>query len=184
MRSIRHPRKWFLLGALLAGAAVYVAASPAAPASALPTVPYVDLKRYLGRWYEIARYPNRFEKPGIRDVTATYTLRPDGRISVVNACYHPDGRREAASGWAKVSDTGTNAKLRVTFFWPFFGNYWVIDLAPDYEYAVIGEPSRKYLWILSRTPEMSEESYRAITQRLTALGYDPSRLIRVEHTAR
>jgi apolipoprotein D and lipocalin family protein len=164
---------------------VFAAAAYAAPSEAdLPTVPHVDLQRYLGRWYEIARYPNRFEKQCDRDVTATYSLRPDGRINVLNACVKADGTPYEATGWAKVADTATNAKLRVTFFWPFFGNYWVLELGQNYEYAVIGEPGRGYLWILSRTPQMSPEQYASITSRLAARGYDANRVLRVKQTAR
>lgn len=172
-------RKWFLFGAAIA-AAVYASASAQAP---LATVSHVELPRYLGRWYEIARYPNRFEKQCDRDATATYALREDGRISVLNACTRHDGSRDEAKGWAKVSDQATNAKLKVTFFWPFFGDYWILDLGPNYEYAVVGEPQRKYLWILSREPHMSEPQYREITSKLDAKGYDPNKLMRVTQTA-
>jgi apolipoprotein D and lipocalin family protein len=175
-------RNWFILGAVLAGAAIYVRS--AGTEAGLQTVTQVVLSRYLGRWYEIARYPNRFEKKCDRDVFATYGLRDDGRISVLNTCVKPDGSHGEAKGWAKISDPSTNAKLKVTFFYPFFGNYWVLELGEDYEYAVIGEPSRKYLWILSRTPQMSEETYHAITENLAAKGYDAAKLERVKQTAR
>jgi apolipoprotein D and lipocalin family protein len=175
-------RHWILLGALLTGAAAYACA--AGKSNDPQTVPLLDLGRYLGRWYEIARYPNRFEKQCDRDVTATYALRDDGRILVVNACVRPDGTRDEARGRAKIDDHATHAKLKVTFFWPFFGNYWVLELGQNYEYAVVGEPGRKYLWILSRTPQMSEETYRSITLRLAARGYDAGQLIKVKQTAR
>ncbi|PSH03853.1 MAG: hypothetical protein CXZ00_09715 [Acidobacteria bacterium] len=174
-------RNWFLLGAAIASAAICAAA---ASRPVLTTVPRVELSRYLGRWYEIARYPNRFEKQCDRDVEATYALRKDGRISVLNTCVKKDGSRSEAKGWAKIADTSTNAKLRVTFFWPFFGNYWVLDLGSDYEYAVVGEPSRKYLWILSRTPQMNDALYQQILSRLAARGYDANKLLRVTQTAR
>jgi apolipoprotein D and lipocalin family protein len=103
---------------------------------------------------------------------------------VVNACVRPDGTRDEARGRAKIDDHATHAKLKVTFFWPFFGNYWVLELGQNYEYAVVGEPGRKYLWILSRTPQMSEETYRSITLRLAARGYDAGQLIKVKQTAR
>jgi apolipoprotein D and lipocalin family protein len=170
--------KWLLLGVFLASIAVN--ARSANPPAELKTVPHLDLSRYLGRWYEIARYPNWFEKQCARDVTATYELRKDGRISVSNACVKEDGKRRESTGWAKIADPASNAKLKVTFFWPFFGDYWVLELGPNYEYAVIGEPSRKYLWILSRTPQMSDEQYRSITGNLSARGYDANRLVRVK----
>ncbi len=152
--------------------------------SQLTTVQHMDLARYLGRWYEIARYPNRFEKQCDRDVSATYALRDDGKIGVQNACVKRDGGLDQSKGWAKIVDTRTNAKLKVTFFWPFFGDYWVLELGHDYEYVVVGEPSRKYLWILSRTPTMSDARYREITGRLSAKGYDASKLMRVKQAAR
>jgi apolipoprotein D and lipocalin family protein len=144
----------------------------------LESVTWVDLDRYMGRWYEIARYPNRFERKCESNVTATYTLRSDGKVGVVNACRSREGKLKQSRGWAKVVDRKTGAKLKVTFFWPFFGDYWIIDLSPDYEYAVIGEPSRKYLWILSRTPAMDDRLYAEITGRLAAKGYDATKLQR------
>jgi apolipoprotein D and lipocalin family protein len=142
----------------------------------LETVSHVDLNRYLGRWFEIAKYPNRFERKCDRNVTASYAIRPDGKISVVNACTTREGKPNQSTGWAKVVDQKTNAKLKVTFFWPFFGNYWIIDLGPDYEYAVVGEPGRKYLWILSRTPRMYDKVYAEVVSRLAAKGYDAAKL--------
>lgn len=142
----------------------------------LKTVAHVDLTKYLGKWYEIARYPNRFERKCSSDVTANYSHKPNGKIEVVNSCREADGKTDVSRGEAKVADTTTNAKLKVTFFKPFYGDYWILDLAPDYSYAVVGEPSRKYLWILSRAPHMPAETYEAITARLPQLGYEASRL--------
>lgn len=143
----------------------------------LQTVAHVDLNRYLGTWYEIASFPQWFQK-GCTATTATYSLRPDGQIDVLNACRKNslDGKRDEAHGRAKVVDKISNAKLKVTFFWPFYGDYWVIDLGPDYEYAVVGHPSRDYLWILSRKPQMAPAVYEGILNRLKAQGYDLSRL--------
>lgn len=146
------------------------------------TVSHVDLNRYLGRWYEIAKYPNVFERKCDRNVTATYSIRPDGKISVVNACTTREGKPNQSAGWAKIVDQQTNAKLKVTFFWPFFGDYWIIDLGHNYEYAVVGEPSRKYLWILSRTPKMDETVYAQLVSRLAAKGYDVAKLERMPQT--
>jgi apolipoprotein D and lipocalin family protein len=148
----------------------------------LETVSRVDLNRYIGRWYEIAKYPNRFERKCDRNVTATYSIRPDGKISVVNACITREGQQNQSSGWAKAVNQKTGAKLKVTFFWPFFGDYWIIDLGPDYDYAVVGEPSRKYLWILSRTPKMEDAVYAEVVNRLAAKGYDASGLERTTQT--
>ncbi len=142
----------------------------------LETVAHVDLGRYVGKWYEIARYPNRFEKECARDVTAEYATLPNGKISVVNTCLKSDGKAKQSKGSAVVVDKASNAKLSVTFFWPFSGKYWILDLGPQYEYAVVGEPSRRYLWILSRSKSMPEEQYREITSRLAAKGYDADKL--------
>ncbi len=144
----------------------------------LATVPSVDLKRYVGTWYEIARYPNRFQKDCASDTTANYTLLPNGTIQVVNSCRRDDGSMNTARGKAKVVDRASNARLKVTFFWPFYGDYWIIGLAPDYRYAIVGEPDRKYLWILSRTPKMNAEDYAEAIQKIGEAGYDPSRLMK------
>ena len=145
--------------------------------SPLAVVDNVDLDRYAGRWYEIARYPNSFERDCV-GVTADYTPRDDGRIEVVNTCIETtlDGPERLIRGSARVADPTTNAKLKVTFFWPFEGDYWIIDLDEDYNYAVVGEPSRGFLWILSRTPQMDDETYADIIDSLPAFGYDPDRL--------
>ena len=145
----------------------------------LETVASVDLERYTGLWYEIARFPHSFQD-GCFASTATYSVREDGEIDVVNRCRRdsPDGPEDSAEGRARVVDPATNAKLEVTFFWPFWGDYWIIDLGADYEYAVVGHPSRDYLWILSRTPEMDADAYGAILSRLESQGYETSRLVR------
>ena len=119
----------------------------------LEPVAHVDLSRYLGTWYEIASFPQSFQR-GCTATTATYTLRDDGQIDVVNRCRKgsPDGPEKVAHGRARVVDRSSNAKLEVSFFRPFWGDYWIIDLGADYEYAVAGHPGRDYLWILSRTP--------------------------------
>ena len=152
------------------------------PASAdgkapLATVSAVDLNRYLGTWYEIASYPAWFQK-GCTGSTATYSLLPEGRIEVVNQCFKKrlDGPQKTSKGQAEVVDNTSNAKLKVWFFWPFKGDYWIIDLDPDYRWAVVGVPSRKYLWILSRTPVLDEAVYKGILSRIADQGYDPKRL--------
>ncbi len=149
--------------------------------TALEVVPFVDLTRYTGVWYEISRYPNRFQE-GCVGSSATYTLRKDGKIAVLNECYEGSfsGRLRDAKGTAKVVDGKSNAKLRVSFFWPFYGDYWIIDLGKEYEYAVVGHPDRKYLWILSRTKTMNDDLYREILGRLSAQGYDAAKLIKTE----
>jgi apolipoprotein D and lipocalin family protein len=148
------------------------------PAAELTVVPSVDLARYAGKWYEIARLPNRFQRECASDITATYTLRPDGKIAVLNECRTAGGRAKAAKGTARVaSGKGPNTKLKVSFFWPFSGNYWIIDLDPDYRWAVVGEPDRKYLWILSREPHMHDAVFRGILDRVKSQGYDLAALI-------
>lgn len=146
---------------------------------ALETVPSVDLERYLGTWYEIANYPQRFQE-GCTATTADYSLGDDGDIVVENRCRLDglDGPEDVAIGRARVVDTETNAKLEVSFFGPFWGDYWVIDLGQDYEYAVVGHPGREYLWILSRTPTMDDAVYEGILERLTEQSYDTSLLVR------
>jgi apolipoprotein D and lipocalin family protein len=143
----------------------------------LTVVGPVDLQRYLGKWYEIASYPAWFQK-GCTGSTAEYRLLADGKIQVINRCRKGslDGPLKVSEGKAEVVDTATNAKLKVWFFWPFKGNYWIIDLSQDYQWAVVGEPSRKYLWILSRTPTMDEAVYQEILERLPQKGYDPAKL--------
>ena len=155
----------------------------------LGVVPSVDLTRYTGRWYEIARLPNRFEKKCASDVTAEYTLLRAGRIKVVNRCRKKDGSTSRAEGEAKLADKkGANARLKVRFapgflsFLPIvWGDYQVIELAPDYSHALVGEPGRKYLWILSRTPRMDEETYRRLSERAASEGFDVTKLVRTNH---
>lgn len=139
----------------------------------LQTVTTVDLGRYVGRWYEIASFPQRFQK-GCTATTADYEVREDGEIDVVNRCRKGslEGPESSAVGRARVTDKTTNAKLEVSFFWPFWGDYWIIQLAPDYSYAVVGAPGRDYLWILSRTPKMTDSVYGEIVVRLKAQGYE------------
>ena len=149
----------------------------------LEVVDNVDLKRYLGKWYEIASYPAWFQR-GCTASTAEYSLMDDGKIRVVNRCRKDrvDGPVKESKGKAEVVDTTTYAKLKVWFFWPFKGNYWIIDLDPDYRWVVVGEPKRKYLWILSRTPKLDETLYQGLLSRLPEKGYDPAKLNRTPHT--
>ncbi|HNO78311.1 MAG TPA: lipocalin family protein [Phycisphaerae bacterium] len=143
----------------------------------LSTVEKVDIDRYTGRWFEIARYPNSFET-GCVGVTADYALRDDGRVSVTNTCVEGDldGEVRTIEGVARVTDSATNAKLAVSFFFPFESDYWILELGDDYEYAVVGEPSRTFLWILSRESTLDESILEGIKSRLPDLQYDPERL--------
>lgn len=136
----------------------------------------VDLARYLGHWYEIARYEQFFEKD-CEAATADYTLLPNGRVGIVNACRMPNGKRRAAKARAYVLPHSGNAKLMVSFFGPFFiGNYWVMDHADDYSWTIVGDPSGRYLWLLDRRPNPPEAEVAALIARAASLGYDTSML--------
>ncbi len=146
------------------------------------TVPRVDLDRYLGTWYEIARLPNRFQDHCVGDVTAEYARRGDGRIDVINRCREAGGRFDEARGVARVVDAASNAKLEVSFVslfgWQlFWGDYWVIGLGDDYEYAVVGHPDRSYGWVLARSPRLPAELREQVDDLLRRAGYDPGRLV-------
>lgn len=143
----------------------------------LQTVPYVDLTKYVGKWYEIASYPQRFQK-GCHCTTAEYTYTNKDFIVVENRCNKGsvNGALAYIKGKAFVEKNSGNAKLNVQFFWPFKGKYWIIDLADDYSYSVVSHPNRKYLWILSRTPKMDAEIFQKIIQRLQLNGFDVSQL--------
>jgi len=151
----------------------------------LEAVTFVDLDRYVGQWYEIARYHHRFQK-GCVGSKATYSLRKDGKITVVNECYDKSfsGKLRSVKGKAWVVDKETNARLKVSFFWPFAGDYWIIDIGREYEYAVVGHPGRKYLWILSRTPVMDEKVYQSILARLEKQEYDTAKLVKTDQIKR
>jgi apolipoprotein D and lipocalin family protein len=139
------------------------------------TVAAVDLARYAGKWYEIAAFPMFFQRNCVGETTAEYALRPDGDISVRNRCRTQDGFDEAtARAWAV--EGGGNARLKVQFFWPFRGDYWVIGLDRDYRWAVVGNPDREYLWILSRTPKLPQEQLEAALAIARAQGFDLAQL--------
>lgn len=141
----------------------------------------LDIEKYLGKWYEIARYDHSFER-GLVGVTAEYSKRPDGKIKVVNSGFKKSlqGERSEAIGKAKIPDPAVPSKLKVSFFLFFYGDYYVMELDPGYQWAVIGSSSDKYLWILSRTPQIDEALYKDLLARLTKRGYDVTQLIKVE----
>jgi lipocalin len=177
-----RPSAWALSGgALILGATLFHTwrLSRAGPDRPAPEVaPAVDLARYAGKWHEIARLPNRFQRRCDGAATATYALRPDGRITVVNECRRRDGRLAKVAGTARVAVRGgPNSKLKVSFFRPFWGDYWILDLDPGYGWALVGEPRRKYLWILSRTPHMDEALALDILARAKDRGYDLADLL-------
>jgi apolipoprotein D and lipocalin family protein len=144
----------------------------------LPVVSHVDLNKYLGKWYEISAFPQSFEK-GCYCTTAEYNIKED-YIEVINTCRKNgiNGEVNQARGKAFVKDAQSNAKLSVQFFWPFRGDYWIIELADDYSYAVVGDPSREYLWILARTPQMNDSTYNMLLDRIKAKGFDINKLKR------
>jgi apolipoprotein D and lipocalin family protein len=169
-------KRLVLVGLLLLGAC---ATRPVGPP--VQTVAAVDLTRYLGTWYEIARFPNSFQDSPTRRcvaTTATYAARPDGQVAVTNRCLDAanDNRETVANGTAYAVAGSNNARLRVTFFWPFYGDYWVIGLAPDYRWAVVGAPGRDYLWILSRMPVMTPGDYADAVGIAAAQGFEIARL--------
>ncbi|CAN1564677.1 Blc Bacterial lipocalin [Flavobacteriaceae bacterium] len=156
---------------------IFFLSTTIAMSQSLQTVPYVDLKKYTGKWYEIAAFPQWFQK-GCYCSTAEYTLTDKGFVIVENNCNKNsiNGKQSNIKGKAFVEENSGNAKLKVQFFWPFKAKYWIIDLADDYSYAVIGHPNRKYLWILSRTPTMDDAIYQQIISRIKEKGFDISKI--------
>jgi apolipoprotein D and lipocalin family protein len=149
------------------------------------TVPAVDLQRYAGKWYEIARFPNSFQKKCLANVSAQYRARDDGAIDVINRCTVEGNVVEQADGLARVIPGSNNSKLEVRFapswlsWFPLvWGDYWIIDLDSDYSVVTIGTPSRDYLWILSRTPDLSTAQYEAAVNHATRQGFDTSKLVK------
>ena len=141
----------------------------------LQTVAHVDLKKYMGKWFEIAAYPQFFQK-NCYCTTASYTLTDKGYAIVENKCNkgNVNGKPSSIKGKIFVEENSGNAKLKVQFFWPFKGKYWIIELADDYSYAVVSHPNKKYLWILSRTPTMDTILYQQIVSRIKEKGFDIS----------
>jgi len=153
-------------------------------------VPSVDLSRYAGRWYEMARFPNRFQKSCAGDVTATYKVLDNGDIEVVNRCRKDDGEWMEANGIARrLSEEEPTSKLQVRFapawlsFLPFvWGDYWVIDLAEDYSFALVGDPGREFLWVLARTPSLDDSTYARLMETAQREGFDTTRVVRTSHS--
>ncbi len=187
------PFKAAALALTLCGASLVSAAAAAAPLPALQAVPSIDLSRYQGQWYQIAYYPNTFQKQCVANTTANYKPLANGQIEVTNQCKTADGTLSTAVGAARVKPPkflgvpvakGTvTSKLEVRFAPSYlswinavWAPYWVIQLADDYRYAVIGEPNREYLWILSRTPTLNPQDRAIITGLLQQQGYDPTKL--------
>lgn len=180
-------RTLLITGLLAAAAPMAAARSDEAP---LQTVDNLDLERYQGRWYEIARLENEFQEKCARNVRVRYSLRPDGAMEVVNQCDRGDGSLMSAQGLARKQDAdGKASKLEVRFapawlsFLPMvWGDYYVMDVADDYSWAVVGTPDRDYFWILSRSPRLAETVVRGIVERAEQKGYDLDGLIRTQHS--
>lgn len=146
-------------------------------AQEMQTLKSVDLTKYVGLWYEIAKIPNRFQKQCVKGTTAQYKLLKDGNIEVINSCLTEEGEKDVADGLARIVDKKTNSKLEVSFvsifgIRLFWGDYWILGLGDDYEYAVVGTPSRKYGWILSRTPILDKQKLNKAYETLNNAGYD------------
>ena len=184
--------KWTLVVAALLAIAIVIAPRATATDQPLRPADTVDLARYVGRWYEIARLPNKFQNKCAGDVVVQYARRRDGRIDVINQCRQNDGKVDQAQGVARrAAGAKSDAILQVRFapailsFLPgVWGDYWIIGLGPDYTWSVVGVPSREYLWILARTPSMTDSSFEQALEIAKGKGFDTSRLIKTTHTQR
>lgn len=179
---------------LLAAACAHSQKRPAGDAGpagqAVMAIESLDLQRYMGQWFELAKFPNRFQAKCVGDTSAQYELQPDATVKVINRCRLQDGRMDEAVGLARRMGAASSATLQVRFaprwlaFLPFvWGDYWVIDLDPDYQLAAVGDPGREYLWILSRIPTVSAAAYDALTERLRRQGFEVERLQRTVHAS-
>lgn len=164
---------------------VLVFAQPAATAEVAPlaTIASLDIPRYMGRWHEIAKFPNWFQKKCVGDTSAEYSLKPEGGVQVINRCRMENGEWNEAKGLARQIGGPASPKLEVRFApaWLSFipavwGDYWVIDLDPEYQLVAISEPRREYLWILAREPRLNGETYEKLLNRLRQLGFDTDKL--------
>lgn len=193
MRQTRRQSIVYRAQRLLAGLGFVIAAATgglsAAPAAAqqVKTVPSVDLKRYVGRWYEIAKLPNRFQKQCAGHTTADYRVMGEGKIEVANRCKTANGTIDLAIGEARVVDPVSNAKLQVLFApawldWiPWvWGDYWILELDSNYSIATVGTPDREFLWILSRTPTITDAQYEDRVNNATVQGFDTSKLVKTQ----
>ena len=177
----KQTKIWLGAGALVAAtAAVSKYSKQHAP---LATAPEVDLDRYQGRWYEIARLPQRFEK-ACHCVYAEYTKHPEGHVEVYNYCRKggPAGKEKGIKGKAFPVKGSHNSKLKVQFFWPFRGDYWVLELDHDYRHVLVGAPDRESLWILSRTPQLDEAIYNRLVQTALQAGFPVEKLLRTDQS--
>lgn len=174
-----------LLSTLLLCAPAHALALPGGDAPPLTTVPAVDVPRYMGRWFEIAKFENGFQKKCVSDTSAEYSLKQDGKVQVVNRCRQENGEISEAVGEARQVGEVSSPKLEVRFApaWLSFipavwGDYWIIDLDADYELVAVSEPTREYLWVLARSPQVSAAAYEALLQRLRDKGFDTDKLVK------
>ena len=182
MRKIAIAASALALTALLAGCAAIPRPGPVGNSAVPEPVKSVDLQRYMGRWYEQFRYEASFQKD-MEAVTADYSLNNDGSVKVVNSGRKDglDGKLKSTTGKAKLVDSSTNAKLKVSFFGPFYGDYWVLDRDEDYQWSIVGEPSGRYLWALTREARPGADVISALERRVAELGYDSSLIRKTQH---
>ena len=171
----------FSSACIFSGAAILCLGGEHSP---LPVAPSVDLTRYTGKWYEVARLPIRFESKCKSDVTAHYSIRKNGTVEVRNRCRKANGDMTEIIGTAHPAEkSNANAKLKVSFFWPFSADYWILDLDPEYRWALVGTPNRKYLWVLSRASRLDPAIYNKLLSRAKELGFNIERVEATVHTA-
>lgn len=179
--------KGFVLAVCVVALAGCASATTSKDAAPLQPIATLDVPRYMGTWYEIAKYPNWFQKKCVSDTRADYSLQADGRVQVINRCREASGQMSEAVGMARQIGAADSAQLEVRFapawlsFLPMvWGDYWVIDLDPEYKLVAVSEPGREYLWVLSRTPVVDDQAYEALTVRLAARGFDLGKLERTK----
>lgn len=182
MRKFRLAVGLLATSILITGCASIPRPGPVGNAAVPEPAKSVDLKKYMGRWYEQFRYEASFQK-GMEAVSADYSLQDDGRVRIVNSGIKGglDGKRKTSTGKAKIVDPATNAKLKVSFFGPFYGNYWVLDHGENYEWSIVGEPSGRYLWALTREAKPGPEISALLDARVAELGYNPALIRRTKH---
>ena len=166
-----------VFAALFAVSAVAAASCSGTRSEEIKTAEGVDIIRYMGVWHEIARLPNSFENADLRDPKAAYVLEADNTVRVVNSGVDADGKRRYVEGRAYAPDKSDFSKLRVSFFWPFYGDYYILELDPDYNWALVGGRDKQYLWLLSRSATLPQTTLSRILSLARQRGYDTSKLI-------
>jgi apolipoprotein D and lipocalin family protein len=174
---MKYPSSFYLTVLTACAVVSLTACNTTVPANAPPTVASVDVARYLGTWTQQGMVPNKFQKMCASNTRATYAKDGDG-LTVLNQCLDADGKLVEAKGVAKIVEGSNNAKLRVSFFRPFYGDYWILALDPDYQSVLVGDPKRENGWVLSRAAKLDDATYNAILDKAAALGYDKARFVR------